>query len=177
VGLLSVPTTLEEDLALEGAILSGSFASLTPEQVAGLLEGRQEDEQEAALEALHARLLKRTMEVAALQAAPCDSSSSHAAVQQLQAGLADLGAQLGALTEHRRHASWRCEQMDKLQQLAQEAPSRTGAAAAAAGGAGVDPCVLLAIQARLQQKMLIHVYGLLCDAMAGQSLPVLSAAG
>jgi hypothetical protein len=174
VGLLTVPTTLEEDLALEAA--AGGCASLTPEQVAGLFrqqeEGDQEQQQQAhdqALEALHTRLLDCTMEVAALQTVPHDSSSSHVKVQRLQTGLADLGAQLEALTEQWGEAPWRQQQVDWLQQLVQNTPRGSGAdVAAASRGSGVDACMQLAIQARLQQKMLIHVYGLLCDAIARQ---------
>jgi hypothetical protein len=185
LGLLTVPTTLEEDLVLEAAALAGAFVSWTPQQIAGLSrqqqEGDHQQEQQAhgqALEAVHSRLLDHTMEVAALQTVPYDSSSSsHAKVQQLQAGLADLGAQLDTLTEYRAQAPWRCEQMDKLQQLVQETLSKTGAAepaAATAAGPGMDACVLLAIQARLQQQMLIHVYGVLCDAIAAELQPTLA---
>jgi hypothetical protein len=80
----------------------------------------------------------------------------------------------------------RIARLQKLQQLVQQkAPSKAGAAAAAAAeeeaegdeeeqaAAGIEPCVLLAIQARLQQKMLIHVYGLLCDALKAELLSVL----
>jgi chromosome segregation ATPase len=163
LGLLAMPTTLEEDVVLEAAITTGALASYTPQQVAGLLEEQEENDQQQqqqqALETLHTRLLDHTMELAALQRLPCDSSSSYADAQELQSELADLGAQLDSLTEHRDQAPRRRGQIARLQQPMQ-APSGAGAATA-----GVEPCVLLAIQARLQQKMLIHVYGLLCDAI------------
>jgi hypothetical protein len=174
LGLLTMPTTLEEDLALEGAALAGGFASWTPKKVARLLGRREEGDweqlrdTEKALGALQTEVRRLIIDTAALSGKACDSSSSHDEMQLLQAELAKWESAVDEHSRQQQQAPRRRKRIDRLRQLVKGASSSDAAAPAAARAAGVDPCVLLAIQARLQQKMLIHMFGLLCDGIAAE---------
>jgi hypothetical protein len=165
LGLLAMPTTLEEDVAIERAALAGAFADWTPWRIGRLLgwHGEGDSAQQPAVEALLEEVLVHTWNVARLVGSHHTSISSRAQRKQLQAGAADLQARLQGLTQQMAQSPRRRVRIARLQQLAQHAAGGTAVA-----GAGMDACLLRAVQARLQQKMLLQVYGLLCDAVAAE---------
>jgi hypothetical protein len=174
VGLLAMPTTLEEDLVLEKAITTGQLSVQQVAQVAGQLAAAAaaaHAPQADALRSLQQELMTCTRALAAAGAGESTGSKEQVAKVGRVAGLL---LRAGAATSKLAQARSEHSQLAYLQQLLQAASSGAGvpgaAAAAAAGSEGA--CTSWAIKARLEQKRVLHVYVYLCDMIESDLTPM-----
>jgi hypothetical protein len=194
LALLAMPTTLEEDLLLHEALTAGQLSGQQVAQVAEDLVAATAAWQSQAdmdkLEAANEGLLTFTRKLAA---AGADPWSTYKEQFDKVAAIRDWLRYAGAVTSKLERARREHSQLGYLQQLLQAASSGAGAPAAAAppppqaaaaaaapppqaaaaAAAGSDgECITWAIKARLEQKMVLHLYVLLCDMIESDLTPM-----
>jgi hypothetical protein len=169
VGLLSMPTTTGEDLELLAAPGGQAAAAAATGGSGQVQQGKRK-----VLQLLQKELQACTRALAEVAAGQAKSSSSGdgAGRGEELMGVAQQVQRLMDLVDRAQQVESERERQQQ-QRLASSPPSTTAGQAAGAR----DAVSVLAVEARLEQKLLLHVYSLLCDAIMLELNTVLAEGG